>query len=450
MLITPDHARPGIGASDDAEPLEDSVFDFCRSPQQFLLERALAGGPVARFRINDEPFAVLSDPNGIHAVLNGSLEDFDKGSLVDIPRRVFGESVFTLDGPEWTAHRAVLAPLFSRQRIRRLAPAVEGLVARQIEKWDRLSGGDGIDMLTVTKRLAFDVVGSGLLGISDPVLADELFDVLVRIDRTEWVRLSYLAKRMPGLGGRFGPSPRFDRVDRLMYAIADQRVGSAAQADDLIGAALASPMVSALSADKKRTFVRDLVASMLTAGYISTGESLFWTLYLLARHPAAQARVRTEIQTVQTAAGPTFGAPQPFLAAAYNESLRLYPAAWFVGRIPRRPIRLGNEEIAAGTRLFSSPWVLHRMPALWPEPGEFRPERFLPGAVVAPRAFIPFGAGMRACLGRSLAMMEMSALLSAILSRFDVRLVSGKPVSLAGTFSMQPRERVLFEVRRWQ
>lgn len=450
MIIAQNRTREEIGAPDSMETLADSVFDFCQSPQQFLLERALAGGPVARFRINDESFAVLSDPNGIHAVLNGNLEDFEKGSLVDILRRVFGESVFTIDGPEWTAHRAILMPLFSRQRIRSLAPIVEGLVARQIEKWDRLPDGDGIDMLSVTKRLAFDVVGRGLLGISDPVLADELFHALGRIDRTESVRLTYLAKRMPRLGERFEPSPQYDRVDRLMYAVADRRLSSDTQADDLIGASLASPMVAGLSADRKRTFVRDLVASMLSAGYVSTGESLFWTLYLLAQHPAAQASVRAEALTVQTAAGPTFEAPPPFLNAAFNESLRLYPPAWFIGRIPLRPIQIGDEEIAAGTRLVSSPWVLHRMPALWPEPDEFRPARFLPGAVAAPRAFIPFGAGMRACLGRSLALMEMSALLSATLSRFEVRLVSEKPVSLAGTFSMQPRERVLFEVRPWQ
>jgi len=128
----------------------------------------------------------------------------------------------------------------------------------------------------------------------------------------------------------------------------------------------------------------------------------------------------------------------------------MYPPAWFIGRIPRKPIRLGAEEIPAGTRVITSPWVLHRMPALWPEPEEFRPGRFLPDAVVEPRNFIPFGSGMRACLGRSLALSEMSAFLSATLSRFDVRLWSEEPVSLAASFTLRPRQRVLFEVRRCQ
>jgi cytochrome P450 len=427
--------------------MEDSVFSLCPSPQLFLLKLALAEGPVARFRINDEPFAVLSDPNGIHAVLNGSLEDFERGSFADIGRRILGESVFTLDGREWTGHHAILAPMFSRRRVSSLAPLIEGLVSRQIEAWDRLSEGDGIDMLTITGRLAFDVVARGLLGITVTEIADEVFDALSRIIRIEWVRLSYLAKCTTGLGEHFAPSPLYGRIDELMYAIADQRMTSATPADDLIGAAMASPLFAALPAEKKRTFLRDLIASMLSAGYANTGASIFWTLYLLARHPAAQARVRSDLRAVHAAARPWFEAP-PSLTAAFNESLRLYPPVWFTGRIPRKPIRLGAEEIPAGTRLITSPWVLHRMPALWPEPEEFRPERFLPDAVVAPRNFIPFGSGMRACLGQSLALSEMSAFLSATLSRFDVRLKSEEPVSLAATFTLQPRQRVLFEVRR--
>ena len=111
-------------------------------------------------------------------------------------------------------------------------------------------------------------------------------------------------------------------------------------------------------------------------------------------------------------------------------------------------MRFEDVDIPAGTRVICSPFVLHRMPALWPNPEEFQPERFLPGAAFPRRAFIPFSVGMRACIGRTLGMMEMSALVEAILSRFDVRIESPHAVSIVAGFSMLPRERVLFRLLR--
>jgi cytochrome P450 len=250
-------------------------------------------------------------------------------------------------------------------------------------------------------------------------------------------------------------------IDELTHQVADERLARATNPDDLVGAAMASPLFADLTPEEKRTFVRDLIASMLTAGYVSTGESIFWAFYVLARYPEAQLRARAEIERVQHIDGATregsdrsaaAGSPPldrlPYLSAVFSESLRLYPPAWYIGRIARRSVQVGAVEIDAGMRLICSPFVLHHMPAIWPEPELFRPERFLTDTVVPPRTFIPFGAGARACLGRSLALMEMSAMIVATLSRFDVRLVSDEPVSLAGAYSMQPRERVLFRVQR--
>jgi len=167
---------------------------------------------------------------------------------------------------------------------------------------------------------------------------------------------------------------------------------------------------------------------------VSSGEGIFWTFYLLALHPDAQTAVREEI-----------GA-QTWLTAVYHEALRLYPPAWFIGRIARKTVRAGSEEFAAGTRLVCSPFVLHRMPSIWSAPDAFRPERFLPGAVIQPKAFISFGSGVQACVGRALETMEATASIAATLARFDLHLAPAAPMTLAGTYSMQPREPVLFRL----
>jgi cytochrome P450 len=199
--------------------------------------------------------------------------------------------------------------------------------------------------------------------------------------------------------------------------------------------------------ERKRAFLVDQVVTLLAAGFVTTGESIFWGLYLLAKYPAAQQRARAEIvaKTAAMRGAVPVDAP-PFLTAAFNESQRLYPPVWFMGRVARRDVRVGDIEIAAGTRVICSPYVLHRMPALWSESDQYRPERFLPGAspAVTPRSHIPFGTGMRACLGRGLALMEMCAIACMTLARFELELVSDAPIALTGAYTMQPRDKVMF------
>src|SRR4051794_34339488 len=123
--------------------LTDRAMEFCRSPQQFLLNLARAEGPAARFRLTDESFAVLSEPAAVYSVLNGSQDDYEKGELYQILREAFGDSLFTIDDG-WPEMRALLSPLFSRQRMLALSPIIAELVEHQIERWAQLPAGQPV------------------------------------------------------------------------------------------------------------------------------------------------------------------------------------------------------------------------------------------------------------------------------------------------------------------
>lgn len=433
--------------------LPDSLMQFCQAPQQFLLDMALTG-PAACFRMIDETFLVLSDPIAIHAVLNGKLDDFEKGALIDVTRSLMHDGIISVDGDDWKEQHTMLAPQFARRRIRQLEAFIADRVTRLIENWRALPAGEPVDLLAAANRLAFDVVGIGLLGIADQALADGLFDALGEIDRAESVRLHYLGKRFrtdrqAGFE-RSSVGRAFDRMDRLTEAVADERLARATQPDDFIGNIIGSAAFATFTPERKRSFLANQVATMLAAGYITTGESIFWGMYHLAKHPTAQQRARAEIiENTGAMDGVVSVDPPPFLKAAYNESQRLYPAVWFMGRVARRDVQIGDIAIAAGTRVICSPYVLHRMPTLWPESDQYRPERFLPGAspAVGPHALIPFGTGMRACLGRGLALMEMCAFACMALARFEITLVSDTPIVLTGAFAMHPRDQITFRLR---
>lgn len=454
------------GRCSDAAPLADSLMPFCQAPQQFLLQLAQGGAPLARFRLHDEQFVLVCDPDAVYAVLNGSFDDYGKGDLYDIPRSTMGEGLITWEGEDWRDPHAMLAPLFARRRLRELEPLIVGCVQQQLAAWAQ-HGDSPIDLFPACKRFAFDVVSRGLLGITDDAVASALFATVSELDRIEALRVHYLARRFgvaaTGNGG-FAQSAlgrACDRLDQLAFAIVEQRLAQALQSDDLLGAAISSTLVASLMPHEQRQFLRNLIVTMLIAGYATTGESVFWTLYLLARHPEVQQRTHAALQahsltptqhTEHVAAPHTaavrFDMPAQ-LSAVINESQRLYPPVWFMGRITRRPVQLCGVGIDADTRLLCSPLVLQRQPQLWPDASCFRPERFLPGAAasVVPRAFIPFGTGLRACIGRGLAMMELAALVGSAVQRFEFGLVSQREPVLTAAFSLQPREPVQFVLR---
>lgn len=434
--------------------LPDRLMEFCRAPHQFLLDLAVAEGPGARFRMNDETFLVLSDPETMFAVLNGKLDDFEKGAMIEIPRQLWHDGIITAEGANWSEQHGMFAPQFARRRVRLLQPVIADLVTKQIEAWAALPAGEPVDMLAAASRLAFDVVATSILGIDDARLADGLFEALSTLDTPETVRLHYLSKRfgrqMKTSFGQSSQSQALEHMHRLALMVADERLGRDAPADDALGEVMATEAFLAFPPERKRMFLANQVTTMLGAGYVTTGESIFWNFYLLAKHPAAQERARAEVlmQTAILDGVVPIDAP-PFLAAAFDESQRLYPPVWYLGRVPLRDICVRGMDIAAGTRVICSPYVLQRMPELWPESDQYRPERFLPDAPapVTPRSFIPFSVGRRACIGRGLALMEMAAISCATLARFDLELVRDVPIALTGALSLHPHERIFFRLK---
>jgi cytochrome P450 len=134
----------------------------------------------------------------------------------------------------------------------------------------------------------------------------------------------------------------------------------------------------------------------------------------------------------------------PLASAVFEETMRLYPPAWGAMREAIRPDAIGGNAIPARSVVIVSQWVTHRHPDFWPEPEQFRPERFLPaqGTKRHPYAYFPFGGGPRACIGGAFAMMKGPLVLAAIARRFRVELLSGQAAVPEPTFTLRPRDGV--------
>jgi cytochrome P450 len=172
----------------------------------------------------------------------------------------------------------------------------------------------------------------------------------------------------------------------------------------------------------------DNLLTFVTAGHETTSLGLAWTFYLLTRHPAVEARLLAEIDTV-TGGGPVQPAHIAQLAytrQVFSEAMRLYPPAPMVSRLVSEAFVLGGVQIPAGSLLVVPIYALHRHADLWPDPERFDPDRFSPEATAGRSryAYMPFGAGPRVCIGNGFAMLEAVAILAVLLGRIRLRDVS--------------------------
>ena len=177
--------------------------------------------------------------------------------------------------------------------------------------------------------------------------------------------------------------------------------------------------------------LRDEVMTLLFAGHETSAQALTWTWYLLARHPEAEKQLHEELATVLTGRVPDMAdLPNlPYTRMVIEESMRLYPPSWQVMRQAIADDELGGYHIPAHTIIFWSQYVVHRHPAFWENPEEFRPLRFAPAEVKKRHnyAYIPFSGGPRICIGNTFALAEMQLILATIAQRYRLVLAPQAP-----------------------
>jgi cytochrome P450 len=405
------------------------TLHWIRRPFDFLEESHAAFGDAFTLRLTvfPRPVVILSHPDAVKDVFALGPEDAQAGKANGILKPFLGEhSVLMLDGAEHLRQRKMLLPAFHGERMGAYGRSMLDLAHETI---DRMPVGERFAVHAPMQGITLEVILRTVFGIADGPRFAELATILKKgLAVAAWPGLLFPV--MQHDLGPLSPWGRFVRLSRRASEILRAEIhrgraqGTAGRADALAMILDAKDEAGQpLSEDE----VHDQLLTLLVAGHETTATALAWTLRWVLPDAQLVARLREEIATAD--GDPVRIARLELLDATVKEALRLQPVVPIVGRYIDRPMTIGGHDVPAGVMLAPAIYLVHRRPSLYPEPKRFRPERFLDFRP-APWELLPFGGGLRRCIGAAFAIYEMKMVLAALLPRVDMRLdvIDPRPV----------------------
>ncbi|WP_437965404.1 cytochrome P450 [Sorangium sp. So ce260] len=416
-------------------PLHGSWPEFRADPLAFLLDGTLAYGDFFRFRLGLQQCYAVSDPAAIQRVFSDR-EGFTDKTPPHRMQDAYPRSVARLEGSEHLERRRALAPAFQREAV--LARA-DGAGRAVREGLGRLRAGEAravLPVLPVLEDVALRSASMLLLGDAGERVVEHIATELPRVEA--W------------LGHTADDEPAYDRAREalaasILKAAEHRRIAGNPGSIDLL-----DPLVRAVDAGQmdEQALVDEIVMMLVT--HVPTAAASAWALCELAQRPEVRRNLEEELGAIGARGAEVERAP--LLSAVVLETLRLHPPVWVLAREALREFRHGPHAVSAGNEVLVSPYVMQRLPQYWKSPEAFLPERFLPGSpwhVERPSAaYLPFGLGMRKCVGERTAVLQMKLMLAALVRDFRFELPAGYEAGVGGRRPLVPRDGLPLLVER--
>jgi cytochrome P450 len=428
--------------------LAQTLF-WVRRPVEMLQWCRRKYGPTFSLNLPRFRMVMVSEPEPIRTIFAARQDEMHAGHVNRVLRSIVGDSsVLLLDGREHMRQRKLLMPSFQGERMRFYGETMAEVTRRVAERWP---SGEPFVMHQSAQEITLEVILRTVFGADDGAELEALRSALVRLLKVGegghmLLQLIYLAHHPEAetrLPWRWMLHHR-DSADRLLYAkIAARRADpDAARRKDVLAMLLAARDEAGEGMTDRE--LRDELMTALLAGHETTATALAWTFERLLATPQAYERLRAEVRACGRRPAAEQLAALPYLDATVKEVLRLRPIVPVVGRILQRPYELAGYALPAGTVVGACIFLAQRDPNVYPEPDAFRPERFL-GVQPDPASWLPFGGGIRRCIGLWFALYELKIVLGTMLAEHEFELAQSGPsriVRRAITFSPEGGTRV--------
>ncbi|MCW2660672.1 MAG: cytochrome [Mycobacterium sp.] len=349
--------------------------------------------------------AIVSDPELVKQVFTAPPDVLLGGEGVGPAAAIYGSgSMFVQEEPEHLRRRKLLTPPLHGAALSSYVPIMENSARAAMHSWpvDR-----PFEMLKAARALTLDVIVRVIFGVDDP---DEVrrvgrpFERLLNLGVSEQLTVRY-ALRHVGALLVWPQRARANReIDDVVMPLIARRRNDPELSQQLDILAL---LMCARGDDAEQlsdSEIRDDLITLILAGHETTATTLAWVFDLLLHHPDALRRVQAEALSGEEA----------FTTAVIHETLRIRPPAPFTARVAAQPFPIGGYRVESGTRIVVHIIAINRNPGTYEDPNEFRPERFL-GARPETYAWVPFGGGVKRCLGAAFSMRELITVLHTLL-----------------------------------
>jgi cytochrome P450 len=380
---------------------------------------------------------VINHPDEIKRVLLSNHRNYTKGEGMDRVKILLGNGIMTSEGDFWRKQRRMMQPSFHRRVIDQFAALIREVNDKFAVRWAEKAGrAEAVNLSDDTSELTLEIVLRSIFGTDLARLEAQFganpFEVVAK-EQNRDLKFAF----------------RFRSLTKLVAELIERRRRTGEEHFDFLSMLMASRDRETDEAMSDKELI-DEVLTLIVAGHETTAAALTWTWYLISQHPETQARLQAEAD--RTSPDQTLGLDAAesleFTHQVLQEALRLYPPGWLITRRTLEADELGGYPIAPRTDVFISPYMLHRHPAFWSEPEEFRPERFAgPDAEERHRfAYIPFAVGPRHCIGENIAMFEMLVHIQAMSRRFRLTRAGDDPIELEAQINLRPRSNLMMTV----
>lgn len=380
----------------------------------------------------------VCDPDAIREMLTGDQSDLHAGEANEPLSPVLGKkSVLILDGPEHIRQRKLLLPPFQGSAIHNFREVIREVAEAEVGSW---RGGDELVIRERMRALTFEVIVRAVFGITERSRIERLRGALVSVLDMQMVFAlpNFLRRDL----GRHSPWGQFQRrlraADKLLYEEIARRRGESDLEDRTDVLSLLMRARDEEGEPMSDLELRDELMTMLMAGHETTATGLAFAFDLLFRDSKALPRLRDELGTEN----------DDYLDAVVTETLRLRPVIDAAERTLTRPRKICGWQLPPGIRVYPAITVVHLREDLYPQPYEFRPERFIEEEAPS-YAWLPFGGGIRRCIGAALAQAEMAEVIRTVVSRVDLEPTrpDPEPVVMRG-ITLVPRHGTPVRVKR--
>jgi cytochrome P450 len=423
--------------------LGGSLRSFGNRRLDFFLDVARTHGDLASFRFGPRRIFLASHPDLVEQVLVTDARHYIKHFGARMYRPVLGNGLVTSEGDFWLRQRKLAQPAFLKARVLSYAPVMAALTDRMLDAWVE---GKSVDVHFEFSSLTSAIALKTLFDLDDPGDRERFTETLRLAFDLMSVRFRRLV-RFP----LWVPTPANRRLRRAVAELNQVVDGfiAAGRARPHPGGDLLSRLLAARDEDGAQMTdrqLRDEAMTLYLAGHETTALTLTWSWYLLGRHPRVEGELVSEWRSVLGGRTPTADdLPHlPYTEAVITEAMRVFPPVYLIGREATTDLELGGYRVKKGYTIFMSQWVSHRDPRYFPDPEEFRPERWLDGLArrIPKYAYYPFGGGPRVCIGNTFALMEAAIILAAVGQRYRFTLASDRPAEPNPQITLLPKDGI--------